>query len=138
MDINVIIEAFTRENKFKVNYEEDLEDVLEKSETYAYMCDRSKTQKINTIPIILNVMPNHYSKKEKERNSYSEEIELLRTWFNSIENKTRLLREWKGMRFTVAMQGALDASEITVYRAFVTKLMSIQNLLTPNYQRYSL
>lgn len=77
-----------------------------------------------------------FNYKSKKSQSYEEAIILLKTWFNSRENQTRLLREWKGMRLTLSMESKPETLEMKVYKSFVGKVMSIQKQLDSSYHGY--
>ena len=74
-----------------------------------------------------------YNKEAKLINTYYEAIELLKKWYNSREKQTRLLSDWQGMRLSAAMELDPNASEISVYRNFVAKVMSTQKQLDASY-----
>lgn len=60
-------------------------------------------------------------------------IESLHRWYNSEENRYRILTEWQSMLLSKAMADILADSETSVFRTFVAKLMSIQNRLDNPY-----
>lgn len=134
LGLSGMVRAFTGQTKFTGRYEEDLDGILETFETYATMCDLTDSEKRKSIPIMLsgNAL-SLFNKEAKACETFDEAATLLGSWYNSSEKQTRLLRDWQGMRLTSDMEKDPSASEITVYRTFVAKLMSTQQQLEAVY-----
>lgn len=64
---------------------------------------------------------------------FEDETEVLRTWFNSTDNESRLLAEWHSMSLKEAMKEKPEESEVPVFRSFVDKLMSLKYQLHEDY-----
>lgn len=73
------------------------------------------------------------NKEAKTCDPFDDAVSLLRNWYNYCEKKTRLLRDWKSMRLTDAMERDPNLSEISVYRPVVSKVMRTQKQLDPSY-----
>lgn len=58
---------------------------------------------------------------------------ILRKWYNSDDRKARILTKWQSMTLLDAMAEDPTESEVTVFRNFVAKLMSLQNQLDITY-----
>lgn len=124
-----MMKAFIGQTKFSVKYEWDLELIIEMFETYANMCGFTSGQK-NVITVMLNgnSLSLLYQKATRDQ-PYDDAVHLLKTWFSSREKQTRPLRECEGMRLTLPMECYPEASEMTVYRALVGKVLGIHNNL---------
>lgn len=53
-----------------------------------------------------------FNKRVSSGESYDVAVKMLRSWFNSKEKQTRLLREWQGMRLSEAMEADAESSQI--------------------------
>ena len=54
-------------------------------------------------------------------------------WANSDDRRARILSKWQSMTLLEAMADEPKESEVTVFRKFVAKLMSLQNQLDTTY-----
>lgn len=80
-----MVRAFVGQIKFSGSYEEYLDGILEKFETYAPMCDLSAIEKRKSIPIMVSC--NALSLLQKESKTceiFEDAAELLLSWYNSI------------------------------------------------------
>lgn len=48
-----MLKAFAGQDKFSGDYEEDLDNILQMSDTFADMCDLTPNQKRNEMPLML-------------------------------------------------------------------------------------
>lgn len=58
-------------------------------------------------------------------------MNVLQTWYNISEKKYRLLNEWQSIR--LAEQVRPNEAEVSVFRGFVTRMISIQKHLNNSY-----
>lgn len=78
MGVNGMVRAFVGQTKFTGRYEEDLDDIFEKFEMYAHMCDLTFSQKRKTLLIMLTGNALSLSNKEKKpTDTFEEAVPLL-------------------------------------------------------------
>lgn len=58
---------------------------------------------------------------------------LLRMWYNSDDRRYRILSKWHDMKLWTALTGELEELEVTVFRKFIARLMSLQKQLDSFY-----
>lgn len=98
------------------------------------MCGPCQAKKRKMVPNMLNGKAlSLINEKSSSAQPYKEAISILNTWFNSRKKQSQLLREWKRMRLTLAMESEPEASEMKVYRTFVGKMMRIKKQLETSY-----
>lgn len=84
LGLNCMFKAFLGPAKITGKFEEDLDYILETSETYAGMCDLSQTQIIKAMPIFICVNDlSLFNKEYKALKSFKECITLLKAWYCS-------------------------------------------------------
>lgn len=54
-------------------------------------------------------------------------------WYNWDDRKSRIFSKWQSMTLSVAMAEAPTPFEVTLFRKFVAKLMTLQNKLDDTY-----
>lgn len=114
--------------------DDDLETVATQNENVAEICEATPEEKKNAMSIMLKGAALALSTRTwMECEMYEDGMELLLTWYNSSDKQWRLLADRQGMCLIHAMYEKPDEGEITVFRAFVFKIMSLQHQFHPDY-----
>lgn len=74
-----------------------------------------------------------YTRKCKVCTIFEDSIALLGEWINSKDKQSRLRGEWHAMSLSRDMEGCPNESEISVFRAFISRVMSLQHQLHDEY-----
>ena len=134
LGITGLMRAFVGKPTFSGNWDEDLDNCLNIFNTLAVMCEVTEHEKLKAIPIMLTGDAlNYFSNNSRACNSFDDAMKTLREWYNSDDKKSRILSKWQSMTLSKAMSNAPEESEVTVFRQFVSKLMSLQHQLDPTY-----
>ena len=132
--VTTIIKAYQGQPTFSGVYDEDLETVVELYSETAENCDATPEEKRKAMFIMLKGNARSlFAKKGKLCKTFEDGIELLRTWFNSSDKESRILAEWHSLSLTTAIREKPEESEVTIFRSFVDKLMSLQYQLHEDY-----
>lgn len=57
----------------------------------------------------------------------------MREWYNIEDRKSRILTKWQSINFSEAMDDEPTETEVTMFRRFLAKLMTLQNRLGSTY-----
>lgn len=98
------------------------------------MCKISNEEILRSLPVMLSDDALSYlSSNANQCASNGNATTVLRKWYNFDEKKARILTEWQGMTLSKAMSQSPHESDVSVFRTFVTKLMTLQKQLDTPY-----
>lgn len=98
------------------------------------MCQVTLEEKLKAVPVMLTGDTLHnYANNVRDCGYFHKAMGLLREWYNSDDQKSRILSKWKSMTLTDALCEEPEKSEAEVFRKFVAKLMTLQNQLDTIY-----
>lgn len=128
--VSNILRAYKGQPKFSGLYEEDLEALAENYEETADSCDATDLEKSKEMFAMLHGSARTlFNRKGKYCKSFEEGMDLIRSWYNSEDKEGRLLAEWHQMSLSKDMEEKPENPQTSVFRDFVTRLMSLQNQL---------
>lgn len=131
---NGLMKAYIGKEVFKGVWEEDLDNCIKVYETLSRMCKVDKEEMLQSLPIMLSGDAlNYFSSEVSGCESYDDAMDQLQKWYNSDEKRARILTVWQQMTLSEEMSRNPGESEVVVFRKFVSRLMSLQKELRPNY-----
>lgn len=74
-----------------------------------------------------------FTRKGQGCEPFKDGITLLGSRYNSKDKQRRLLPEWQSMSLSSAMEKKPEESEVSLFRTFVSNLMSLHNQLYLEY-----
>lgn len=129
-----LMKAYIGNPTFSGGWDEDIDNCISIYDILSEMCCVTDDEKLQSIPIMLSGDAlSYFSSKIEGCSSYQEATMLLRRWYNSDEKRARILKAWQSMQLSDKMSKAPHESEVSVFRNFVARLMSLQKQLHPNY-----
>lgn len=129
-----ILKAYVGQPTFSGLYDEDLETIANIYSNVAEMCDATPEDKSKAMSVMLKgAALALFTRNARGRGSFEEGMDTLRSWYNSNDKQARLLAEWQSLSLSSALEERPHDAEVTVFRAFVDRLMSLQNQLHPDY-----
>lgn len=130
-----IAKTFSGQATFSGLYHEDLKAVHYIFDSIALMCDSTPDEKRKAMPIMLKGPAlTLFTQKAGACETYDQAADLLREWYNSPDKQSRLLAEWQTQKLTDSMATAPNDAEVTVFRRFVSSMMSLQEQLHRDYR----
>lgn len=98
------------------------------------ICQLSADDKLKSIPIILrDYALNYFSSNSNQVKSFKAATNILRSWYNSDDRRSRILGRWQDMRLAISLGRDPDEFQVTVFRKFVVDLISLQKQLDTYY-----
>lgn len=99
------------------------------------MCQVTKEEMLQSLPVIISAdAVSYFASKVQGFSDCEEATNLLRQWYNSDENRARILSTWQRMKLSEELSKAPDSSEVVIFQKFLARLMSLKKQLPPNYQ----
>lgn len=99
------------------------------------MCSVTDEQRLSSLPVMPTGNALSYLSNEMNHfTTYAETVAQLKLWYFSDEQKSRILTEWKVTKLYRYMSDDSKSSRVSVFRAFVTRLMSFQKHLYQSYR----
>lgn len=130
-----LMNSFIGEPTFSGSWEEDLDNCINIINTLAAMCEISEHEKLKSVPVIpTGDALNFYANNVAGCRNFDGAMIKMCEWYNSDDRKLRILTTWQSMNFSEAMADELTETDVTVFRRFVAKLMTVQNQLDSTYQ----
>lgn len=134
LGINGLMKAYNGKTTFAGGWDEDLDNCLDIFFTLANMCELTDAERLKSLPVMLSGDAlTYFSNHASKCTTFDSATSLLRKWYNSDEKKARILTEWQSMTLSNYMAKSPKESEVSVFRTFVAKLMSLQKQLDPSY-----
>lgn len=130
LGVNGLVKAFDKDDKYSGSYDDDLERSIRRFKTLAKMCEVPLDQRLHAIPIMLKGDAlDFFDDYQEGCTSYEDAFTLLRNWYLSAEQRARVLAQWQNLRLSKEMAKRPDDSEVSVFRSFVAKLVTLQKQL---------
>ena len=135
-NINGLIKALGTRNKYKGGWDEDLAGTIEVYELTCVMCNITGAGRLADIPVMLDSGSLSYyaTNIRNVSKTYDDAITMLKEWFTSEEQMTRLLQQWREITLSAWFRKYPDKSQSDVFRLLCEKLTSIQRQLHSDYR----
>ena len=135
-NINGLIKAFGTRNKYKGGWDEDLAGTIEVYELTCAMCNITGDDRLDGIPVMLDsgALSYYATNIRNVSKTYDDAITMLKEWFTSEEQMTRLLQQWREITLSAWFRKYPDKSQSDVFRLLCEKLTSIQRQLHSDYR----
>lgn len=135
LGINGLVKAFDKDDKYGGKYEQDLERAIRRFRTLTKMCNIPDDEKLQAIPVMLkDDALDYFDDYQDNCADHEEAFEMLRKWYHSSEQRARILTEWQQLRLSEEMAKQPEESEVSVFRNFVARLVTLQKQLDRKYQ----
>jgi hypothetical protein len=113
------------DKKYGGGFDEDLTGVIGEYEMTARMCGLTMDEKRDGIVIMLEVPAlAHYATHLKNMATYDDLVYVLKPWYTSEEQRSRLLRDWHGARLSKWLDKSPEKSD--VFRDLAAYLSKVQ------------
>lgn len=132
--VSKILRSYKCQPTFSGLYDEDLESIAENFAETAESCDATDQEKRREIFSMLHGSTRTlFNRKGKFCVTFEDGMMLLRSWYNSEDKQGRQLTEWHNMSLTKTMEDRPGESQMSLFRSFAARLMSLQHQLQKDY-----
>lgn len=97
------------------------------------MCEVTAEEKLKAVSVMLaGDALNYFAINPKGCSNYDDSMKKMRELYNSGDKKARILTKWRTMNLTNVTANYLTDSEVSVFRTFIAKLISLKKQLDPS------